>query len=104
MTRKKAAIVQGGLARDRQRSVGDLSMSLGPRPEGYVEWFADVKARVHAAQQRAALAVNKELLQLYWQLGHDLSDRRQEWGSGVIDQVSSDMRAALDVSGDEVES
>jgi predicted nuclease of restriction endonuclease-like (RecB) superfamily len=70
-------------------------MSLGPRPEGYAEWFADVKARVHAAQQRAALAVNKELLQLYWQLGHDLSDRRREWGSGVIDQVSSDMRAAF---------
>jgi predicted nuclease of restriction endonuclease-like (RecB) superfamily len=54
-----------------------------------------MKARVHAAQQRAALAVNKELLQLYWQLGRDLSDRRQEWGLGVIAQVSSDLRAAF---------
>lgn len=30
-------------------------------PEGYGEWLADVKARVYAAQQRAALAVNTEM-------------------------------------------
>lgn len=68
---------------------------LGLRPEGYAEWLADVKSRVHAAQQRAALSVNTELLRLYWQIGHDLSKRRREWGSSVIDHVSADLRTAF---------
>lgn len=75
--------------------MGSLPEPRFARPKGYIEWLADVKARVHAAQQRAALAVNKELLRLYWRLGRDLSDRRHQWGSGVIDQVSSDLRSAF---------
>jgi predicted nuclease of restriction endonuclease-like (RecB) superfamily len=71
--------------------------SLTARPAGYAEWLADLKARVHAAQQRAALAVNSELLRLYWQLGRDILDRqeREGWGAGIVDQVSADMRAAF---------
>jgi hypothetical protein len=41
-------------------------------PSGYVEWRADLKTRIHNAQQRAALAVNRELVLLYWQIGHDI--------------------------------
>lgn len=71
--------------------------NLTPRPAGYADWLADVKARVHAAQQRATLAVNSELLQLYWNLGRDILDRqeREGWGAGVVDQVSVDLRAAF---------
>ena len=77
---------------ERNHQVG-----LSPAPTGYAEWLAQVKERVHAAQQRAALAVNRELLQLYWQLGHDILDRqaREGWGGGIIDQVSADLRAAF---------
>jgi hypothetical protein len=35
-----------------------------------------MKARIHAAQQRAALAVNRDLLQLYSELGHDIRERQ----------------------------
>lgn len=35
-------------------------VSLTRAPSGYAEWLADVKARIHAAQQRATLAVNRE--------------------------------------------
>lgn len=92
---KKRAPGRAPLVPLRQRPVDALTVGLAQRPEGYAEWLADVKARVHAAQQRAALAVSKELLQLYWQLGRDLSKRRREWGAGVIDQVSADLRAAF---------
>ena len=70
---------------------------LGNRPEGYQEWLADVKARVYGAQQRATLAVNRELLNLYWSLGKDLLERQanETWGSGIIAQVSADLRAAF---------
>jgi len=71
--------------------------ALTRAPTGYAEWLADVKARIHAAQQRAALAVNRELLALYWRIGHDISERQAAgaWGDGILDQVSADLRAAF---------
>ena len=61
-------------------------------PAGYAEWIADVKLRIRAAQQRAALAVNKEMLQLYWQIGRDILDRQAEagWGTGVLSRIEAD--------------
>ena len=78
-------------------SLSNAPASLDQRPEGYADWLAEVKARVHAAQQRATLAVNRELLGLYWQLGKDLLDRqvRETWGSSIIEQVSCDLRTAF---------
>lgn len=39
-----------------------------PLPPGYADWLAELKIRIHAAQQRATLAVNRELVLLYWQI------------------------------------
>lgn len=66
-------------------------------PTGYAEWLAEVKARIHAAQQRAALAVNRELLALYWRLGRDILERQERhgWGAGIVDRVAADLRAAF---------
>ena len=86
----KARPAKGGLAKAKPPS-------LSARPAGYTEWLADVKARVQAAQQRASLAVNAELLRLYWQLGRDILDRQAAgaWGDRILDQVSADLRAAF---------
>ncbi|MDI1312692.1 PDDEXK nuclease domain-containing protein [Prosthecobacter sp.] len=66
-------------------------------PEGYPSWLADLKSRIHTAQQRASLAVNRELVQLYWQLGQDILARQaaQGWGAKVIERLSQDLRAAF---------
>jgi len=63
-------------------------------PAGYAEWIAGVKLRIRAAQQRAALAVNKEMLQLYWQIGRDILDRQAVagWGTGVLSRIEADLR------------
>ena len=39
---------------------------LTPMSPQYAEWLTDLKARIQSAQQRAALAVNRELVLLYW--------------------------------------
>lgn len=61
----------------------DIPPALIEIPTGYADWLADLKARIHTAQQRAALAVNRELVLLYWQIGRDILERqaRQGWGS-----------------------
>lgn len=72
-------------------------MSLTPPPSGYAEWLVDLKTRIHTAQQRAALAVNRELVGLYWHIGHDILARQSNegWGAKVIDRLAHDLRTAF---------
>ena len=72
-------------------------ISLTPPPEGYSDWLADLKGRIHSAQQRATLAVNRELVLLYWQIGRDILARQaaQGWGAKVIERLAQDLRAAF---------
>lgn len=78
-------------------SVSETPPSLLPPPVGYADWLADLKGRIHNAQQRATLAVNRELVMLYWQIGRDILARQSEqgWGSKVIERLALDLRAAF---------
>jgi predicted nuclease of restriction endonuclease-like (RecB) superfamily len=70
---------------------------LTPPPAGYADWLAELKGRIHSAQQRATLAVNRELVLLYWQIGQDILTRQSEqgWGAKVIERLAQDLRAAF---------
>ena len=72
-------------------------VSLNAVPAGYAEWLAQLKLRVHSAQQRAALAVNRGLVLLYWQIGQDILARQasQGWGAKVIERLAHDLRVAF---------
>ncbi|MEY2689717.1 MAG: hypothetical protein RL375_3916, partial [Pseudomonadota bacterium] len=63
----------------------------------YPHWLAPIKRQVQAAQQRAALSVNRELVLLYWQIGRDILQRQQDqgWGAKVIDRLAVDLTAAF---------
>ncbi len=75
----------------------DQPASLIAVPEGYAAWLQDLKTRIHGAQQRATLAVNRELVLLYWQIGRDILARQasQGWGAKVIERLAHDLRAAF---------
>lgn len=68
-----------------------------PLPPDYAAWLTELKTRIHSAQQRAALAVNRELVLLYWQIGQDILQRqsREGWGAKVIERLSGDLREAF---------
>lgn len=75
----------------------DTPASLTAAPTGYADWLAEMKTRIHTAQQRATLAVNRELVLLYWQIGCDILDRQawQGWGAKVVDRQAHDLRTAF---------
>ncbi|MGV0959600.1 MAG: PDDEXK nuclease domain-containing protein [Limnohabitans sp.] len=75
----------------------DQAIALTPTPAGYADWLAELKTRIHSAQQRATLAVNRELVLLYWQIGCDILARQAEqgWGAKVIDRLAHDLRTAF---------
>jgi predicted nuclease of restriction endonuclease-like (RecB) superfamily len=63
-------------------------------PTGYHELLEELKGRIRTAQVRAALAVNRELVLLYWSIGRDVLRRQQTegWGSKVIDRLAQDLQ------------
>ncbi|OAM44176.1 hypothetical protein A7Q00_02840 [Eikenella halliae] len=74
-----------------------MGKEMAMMPADYVQWLADIKNRVSAARYKAALAVNAELVSLYWHIGRDILQRQaaQGWGSKVIDRLGRDLREAF---------
>lgn len=66
-------------------------------PDGYASWLAELKLRIATAQRQAVLAVNREQIQLYWQIGREIQERQsqQGWGAKVIERLASDLQAAF---------
>ena len=62
-------------------------------PSGYAALLKDIKARVRTAQLKAGLAVNRELVLLYWHIGREILARQKQegWGAKVIDRLSRDL-------------
>jgi len=67
---------------------------LLPFDEDYKSLLRELKERIHQARLRASLAVNQELVLLYWDIGQEILRRQaqQGWGSKVIDKLSNDLR------------
>ena len=57
--------------------MNDSPISLTPPPEGYTDWLVELKTQIHEAQQRAAQAVNLELVLLYWKIGNAINQLAQ---------------------------
>jgi predicted nuclease of restriction endonuclease-like (RecB) superfamily len=63
-------------------------------PSDYPSLLEHLKTQIRQARTRAALAVNRELIVLYWQIGQAILERqdRAAWGDRVLEQLSKDLR------------
>ena len=79
-----------GLAKTSGR---DAKASAGI-PAGYASLLADLKARVRAAQLRAAVSVNRELILLYWDVGGIIVEAQKTKGYGkqVVERLAEDLQ------------
>ena len=76
--------------------------SLFPDDDRYSALLNDLKQRIRTAQVRAALAVNREMVVLYWQIGREILQRQQAegWGGKVIQRLAQDLKREFpDVKG-----
>ena len=64
-----------------------------PSTQSYAALLTSIKERIQTAQVRAAVAVNQELVLLYWGIGKEILNRQvqQGWGAKVIDQLAADL-------------
>lgn len=69
---------------------------------GFAALVTEVKGRIQTAQTRAMLAVNAELVRLYWDIGRIIDERQQRegWGAAVIPRLAVSLHNELpDVKG-----
>jgi predicted nuclease of restriction endonuclease-like (RecB) superfamily len=66
-------------------------------PGDYETLLGALKQRIQTAQLRAAVAVNRELVLLYWQIGREIlaQQRQRGWGAKVIERLARDLRHAF---------
>jgi len=63
-------------------------------PSSYPELLSAIKSRLSTARVKAHLAANRELIQLYWDLGQLIvqQQRQEGWGKAIVEKLSIDLR------------
>ena len=63
----------------------------------YEAFIADLKARIQSARISAARAINRDLIQLYWDIGRGIVENQAAlgWGESVIEQLAKDLQKAF---------
>ena len=77
-------------------------MSSVTLPSDYPQFLSELKQHIRETQVRAALAVNSELVLLYWRIGRGILQQEQQrgWGAKVVVQLAADLRTAFpDITG-----
>lgn len=61
----------------------------------YKDFLMGLKTRIRSAQIKAAHVVNRELIQLYWEMGKSIIERQKlaKWGGGFLEQLAKDLRS-----------
>jgi predicted nuclease of restriction endonuclease-like (RecB) superfamily len=66
-------------------------------PSDYPEFLRDLKTRIQSRQSQAVLAVNRELITLYWEIGQQIVERQEHsgWGDHVLAQLERDLKREM---------
>ena len=79
-----------------------MKSEIVPTGEDYTALLADIKTHIQAAQGRTALAVSRELILLYHEIGRRILSAQEQhgWGAKIVERLSEDLhRAFPSVSG-----
>ena len=59
----------------RKKGTALVKSNVDGVEKSYAVWIADLKRRYRATQIKAAVAVNTALIEFYWNLGKDISEK-----------------------------
>jgi predicted nuclease of restriction endonuclease-like (RecB) superfamily len=78
------------MAENNQQESGSVSDS----DNKYISILFGLKEKIRLARQRAALAVNSVLLQVYWEIGNTILEKQNQegWGTKIIDRLAKDLK------------
>ncbi|MFH0948422.1 MAG: PDDEXK nuclease domain-containing protein [Elusimicrobiota bacterium] len=62
--------------------------------ENYCDFLKEIKGRIYKAQYDALKVVNKELIDLYWDIGKSVVEKQKEhgWGKSIVEKLAEDLQ------------
>ena len=62
--------------------------------KNYIDVLQSLKEKIRQARLRATLAVNRELLTVYWEIGNTILQQRKSegWGTKIISRLAKDLK------------
>ncbi len=69
-------------------------MNLPSKDLGYNSFLIEIKERIRKAQYEALKAVNKELINLYWDIGRMIVEKQKDfgWGKSIVENLAKDLQ------------
>ena len=63
----------------------------------YLNWIQDLKQKIRTAQLKASIAVNDQMILLYWDIGKNIVEKQEEnhWGSKIVERMAKDLKKEL---------
>ena len=63
----------------------------------YNAWISQIKKLIRGTQIKASIAVNEEMLELYWNIGKDITEKSFEknYGSKFFEKTSSELKTTF---------
>ncbi|MEK7078522.1 MAG: DUF1016 N-terminal domain-containing protein, partial [Patescibacteria group bacterium] len=63
----------------------------------YLRVLNSLKEKIKKSQQKAIISANREMLQLYWDIGNAIIEQQNKkgWGSKIIDNLSRDLSSSF---------
>lgn len=60
----------------------------------YEALLTEVKVKIRTAQVKSVLAVNSELIKLYWEIGKLITEKQESagWGDSIVEKIAFDVR------------
>jgi hypothetical protein len=87
----------------RKSGEGEAGMNkLFKIDKDYSTWLKELKSKIRSVQIKAAVKVNTEVLNFYWNLGADIVEKQAatKWGDGFLSKLSQDLMAEFpDIKG-----
>lgn len=89
MVRKKSSIVNTS-----SKNPPQLNLRMD---EQYQNLLSEIKSRLKKAQLRAAVVVNHEMIQFYWEVGNLILERQKgaKWGGRLFEVLSKDLQESF---------
>ena len=63
--------------------------------QAFNDFVVEVKSKIKSAQYRALQVVNREQIQLYWEIGQLIVERQNQysWGKSVVEQLATELQS-----------
>jgi predicted nuclease of restriction endonuclease-like (RecB) superfamily len=64
------------------------------KSQEYVNFLKEIKQQIQQSRIKASLAINQELIRLYWNIGRQIVEKQEKevWGAGVIEKLAKDLQ------------